>query len=142
MAAVSTKWLVALGAATAFSAAPALAQDKSSKLHDVMAKNMKQMQQMTMTGDVDRDFATMMKHHHQGGIEMAQVQARDGKDPEMRQQAQKIIEAQKKEIAELDRWLQTKGKSSPSAKSGESSSTGGSSSGQSGSSGHSRHGSK
>lgn len=128
--------------ASAVLATPALAQHKSSPLHQVMSKNMQEMQAMKMTGDIDRDFATMMKHHHQSGIEMAQVQARNGKDPELRQQAQKIIEAQKKEIAELDRWLQAKGKSSPSAKSGESSNSGGSSIGQPGSAGHSAHGSK
>lgn len=130
--------------AGALLAAPAFAQDKSSEMHQMMSKNMQEMQSMKMTGDIDRDFATMMKHHHQSGIEMARVQARIGKDPELRQQAQKIMESQKKEIAELDRWLQSKGKSSPSAKSGESSSSSGasSSSGKSGSSDHSGHGSK
>ena len=146
------KLVARLFLASAVIALPAAAQDKSSQLHQVMSKNMQEMQSMKMTGDIDRDFATMMKHHHQSGIEMAQVQARNGKDPEMRQQAQKIIEAQKKEIAELDRWLQAKGKSSPSAKSGESTgssssghdskgaSAGSSSSGKSGASDHSGHG--
>ena len=131
-------------AASALVAAPVLAQDKSSKLHQVMSKNTQEMHSMQMTGNVDQDFAMMMKHHHQAGIEMAQVQAREGKDPEMRQQAQKIIESQKKEMAELDEWLQAKGQSSPAAKSGGSPSSSSGASGSSagsGSSGHSGHGS-
>ena len=126
---------VLASAAAALFTASALAQDKSASLHDVMAKSMKQMQSMQMTGDVDKDFAMMMKHHHQSGIEMSQVQVREGKDPELKKQAQKIIDAQKKEIAELDRWMQTKsgaGKSS-APKSGSSGSE---------SSGHAGHGSK
>lgn len=133
MAARSRKWLAGVGAAAALLATPAVSQDKSAKLHDVMAKSMKEMQQMSMTGDVDRDFAMMMKQHHRSGIEMAQVQAREGKDPQLRQQAQKIIEGQKKELAELDRWLEAKGK-------GASSKPGGSA--ESGSAGHSSHGSR
>ena len=127
-----------LSAACALLAAPALAQDKS--LHDVMAKNMKEMQSMQMTGDVDKDFAMMMKHHHQSGIEMAQVQASEGKDPELKQQAQKIIESQKKEMAELDRWMKSKGGTQASGKSGAAQSGSSGHSGGSGQSGHSGHG--
>lgn len=87
----------------------AFAQDKSSPLHEAMSKGMQQMQSMQMTGDVDKDFAMMMRHHHQSGIEMAQIELREGKDPQMKKQAQKIIDGQKKEIAEFDRWMQAKG---------------------------------
>lgn len=142
---LSLRVLLSSAAASALLAAmPVSAQDKSSEMHQMMSKNMQEMESMKMTGDIDRDFAMMMKHHHQSGMEMARVQARNGKDPELRQQAQKIMESQKKEMAELDRWLQAKGKSSPSAKSDESSSSssGSSSSGKSGSSDHSGHGSK
>ena len=110
---------------------PAFAQDKPADLHQAMSKSMKEMQSMKMTGDVDPDFAMMMKHHHQSGVDMARVQVRDGKDPEMKEQAQKIIDAQTKEIAELDRWLQAH-KANPAAKRGGESS----SSGQSSHSGH------
>lgn len=125
----------AVGAAVSM---PAFAQDKSSGLHGVMAKSMKEMQSMPMTGDVDKDFAMMMKHHHQSGIEMAQLQVREGTDPELKQQAQKIIDGQKKEMADLDRWLQSKGGSQGAAKGGTSSQS--SSSGASGQSGeHAGH---
>lgn len=61
--------------------------------------------QMKMTGDQDYDFAMMMKMHHEKGIKMAQKELDKGKDPEMRAAAQKIIDAQKKEIADFEKWL-------------------------------------
>ena len=96
-------------AASFLFALPAFGEEKSSPLHQAMSKSMKEMHSMKMTGDVDRDFAMMMKHHHQSGIDMARVQLREGKDPELKKQAQKIVDAQTKEIAELDRWMQSKG---------------------------------
>jgi len=62
-------------------------------------------QHMKMTGNQDYDFAMMMKMHHEKGIKMAQKELDKGKDPEMRAAAQKIIDAQKKEIADFDKWL-------------------------------------
>ena len=38
------------------------------------------MESMKMTGDTDRDFATMMKAHHQGAIDMAQMELQNGND--------------------------------------------------------------
>ena len=66
---------------------------------------MKSMESMKMTGDTDRDFAKMMKMHHQGAIDMAQVELKNGKDAKMRAMAKRIIEAQQKEIKEFDQWL-------------------------------------
>ncbi len=63
------------------------------------------MSSMPMSGDTDMDFAMMMRAHHQGAIDMAQVELRDGKNPQMRKMANQIIAAQKKEIAEIDRFL-------------------------------------
>jgi uncharacterized protein (DUF305 family) len=58
-----------------------------------------------LTGNTDRDFVTMMIPHHQGAIEMAEVQLKYGKDPEIRALSEKIIAAQKAEIAEMTAWL-------------------------------------
>lgn len=60
---------------------------------------------MTMTGDQDYDFAIMMRMHHLQGVKMAQKEIDKGKDPDMRTAAKKIVDAQKKEIAEFDKWL-------------------------------------
>ena len=37
--------------------------------------------------------------HHQGAIDMAEVELKHGKDPKVRKLAQDIIKAQKREIA-------------------------------------------
>ena len=66
---------------------------------------MKGMCDMQMTGNPDVDFATMTRSHHVDGLEMARAELANGKDPAMKKMAQKIIDAQTKEIAEFDRWL-------------------------------------
>jgi uncharacterized protein (DUF305 family) len=70
---------------------------------DAHMKMMKDME-MTTTGDPDRDFVTMMIPHHQGAVDMAKVQLRYGKDPELRALAEKIIADQEKELAEMRAW--------------------------------------
>ena len=63
------------------------------------------MQKMTMTGDTDKDFAMMMKMHHQQGVDMAQMEIDHGKSPVMKKMAKQIIAAQNKEIRQFDQWL-------------------------------------
>lgn len=58
-----------------------------------------------MTGNPDRDLVVMMMPHHQGAIDMARIYLRDGKDPEVRRMAEKIITDQEREIAEFQAWL-------------------------------------
>ena len=82
---------------------------KNMDMQAMMKGNNDQMSGMKMTGNVDVDFAMMMRIHHQGAIDMAQVELRDGKAPEMRKMAKDIIAAQKKEIAQLDRFLAKSG---------------------------------
>ena len=69
------------------------------------SKMMKQMGGMSMTGDVDYDFAANMRMHHQMAVEMAQAELQNGKNPEMLRMAKDIIAAQKKEIAVFDQWI-------------------------------------
>ncbi|KAF1068144.1 MAG: hypothetical protein GAK45_01457 [Pseudomonas citronellolis] len=56
------------------------------------------------TGDTDQDFVTHMLAHHQGAVDMAQVQLKYGSDPQLRQLAEAIIAAQQKEIVLMQRW--------------------------------------
>ena len=77
----------------------------SMEMHKSMMKGMKDMESMPMSGNADRDFAMMMKHHHQGGVDMAEAELKHGKDAKMRGMAEKIIKAQKNEIKELNEWL-------------------------------------
>ncbi|MCW3797990.1 DUF305 domain-containing protein [Sphingomonas sp. BN140010] len=62
-----------------------------------------------MTGDQDRDFATMMITHHQGAIDMARQELSRGRDPEMRALAAKVIADQQREITQMQGWLERRG---------------------------------
>ena len=76
--------------------------------HDMKASmmmGMDGMQKMPMSGDVDKDFAMMMKMHHQQAVNMSEMELADGKSTEMKSMAKQIIVAQKKEIAQFDKWL-------------------------------------
>lgn len=75
----------------------------------MMKDNNEMMASMEMTGNPDIDFALMMRSHHQGGINMAEAELRDGKNPKMRKMAKTIIAAQKKEIAQLNQFLSKNG---------------------------------
>ena len=76
--------------------------------HDMKASmmmGMEGMQKMAMSGDTDKDFAMMMKMHHQQALNMAEMELANGKSAEMKAMAKQIIVAQKKEIAQFDKWL-------------------------------------
>lgn len=61
------------------------------------------------TGDADRDFVSHMAPHHQGAIDMAQVELKYGKDPTLRKLASRIVAAQRDEIALMERWQKAHG---------------------------------
>lgn len=60
---------------------------------------------MEMSGDLDRDFVKSMLMHHRHGVEMARIQAEQGKDARAKEFARKVIESQTKEIRQLENWL-------------------------------------
>ena len=66
---------------------------------------MKDMDGMSMTGDMDYDFAANMRKHHQMAVDMSQAELKGGKNPKMLKMAKGIIAAQKKEIATFDQWM-------------------------------------
>jgi uncharacterized protein (DUF305 family) len=49
-----------------------------------MQKMRQDMENAPMIGDADHDFVAMMVPHHQGAVDMAQVELQYGKDPGMR----------------------------------------------------------
>ena len=77
----------------------------SEGMKSSMAMGMDKMQKMSMSGDTDKDFAMMMKMHHQQAVDMANMQLKHGKSSEMKKMAKQIIAAQNKEIAQFDKWL-------------------------------------
>jgi uncharacterized protein (DUF305 family) len=69
--------------------------------------HLKMMQGMHIaySGNADVDFVRGMIAHHQGAIDMANVELQFGKDPENHKLAREIISAQNKEIARMKGWL-------------------------------------
>jgi uncharacterized protein (DUF305 family) len=61
---------------------------------------------MTTGGAFDRMFLQMMIVHHQGAIDMSQTELAQGSNPAAHQLAQKIIDTQQAEIAEMQDLLQ------------------------------------
>jgi uncharacterized protein (DUF305 family) len=77
----------------------------SQQMHESMMAGMQKMQGMRPTGDTDKDFAMMMRMHHQQAVDMAKAEVQHGKSPELKAMAQKMINDQQKEIRQLDKWL-------------------------------------
>lgn len=59
-------------------------------------------------GDPDEYFVESMIAHHIGAVEMARVQIKYGKDPELIKLAENIISAQIVEIEQMKKWLENK----------------------------------
>ncbi len=66
------------------------------------------MMEGVMANDPDMAFVRGMIPHHQGAIDMAKIVQQYGDDPETREWAARIIEAQEGEIAEMQAWLDRK----------------------------------
>ena len=80
---------------------PGAARSASDDFYGLMSEAMERMHtgmHVAPSGDVDRDFATMMIPHHQGAIDMAVLELRFGRDKRLRRLAQSIIVDQGQEI--------------------------------------------
>ena len=78
-------------------------------MQPMMMDMQQKMSTMKSSGNVDVDFAMMMRVHHQSAITMAEAELQNGKDPQMRVMAKDIIRAQKKEISAFDKFLAKRG---------------------------------
>ncbi|MGI3901769.1 MAG: CopM family metallochaperone [Janthinobacterium lividum] len=87
-------------AMTPAASAPGSADAAFLAANDAMMKGM----EVRPTGNADRDFVAMMLPHHQGAVDMARVELRYGKDPELRKLATAIVRAQEVEIAAMRNW--------------------------------------
>lgn len=78
----------------------------SGHMHD-MAMGMEGMTALRELSGKDFDIAFMsqMITHHQGAIDMAEQTLKVAKHPETKQEAQKVVDAQTKEIAQMEGWL-------------------------------------
>lgn len=77
----------------------------SNEMMAVMHQMMSKMDTMQKTNDPDVDFAKMMKVHHQGAIDMSNLELQKGKDDSIKRMAQKIINEQQAEIQQLNAIL-------------------------------------
>ncbi|KAF0966150.1 DUF305 domain-containing protein [Rhodococcus sp. T7] len=61
---------------------------------------------MALSGtEFDRQWLTMMIEHHEGAVEMANVELADGENPDAKQMAADIVTAQQREIADMQAAL-------------------------------------
>ena len=85
---------------------PILAQQSASNaMMKSMQSGMTKMMGMKMTGDPDHDFAMMLKMHHQGAVEMADLEIKQGTNAQVKALATRIKATNQKEIKELDQFM-------------------------------------
>jgi hypothetical protein len=60
-----------------------------------------EMNELQVTGDLDRDFVALMVPHHQSGVDMARIYLESGSDPELRRLAEQIVASQEAEIGHM-----------------------------------------
>ena len=65
------------------------------------------MASMQMSGDFDVDYANAMIAHHQGALDMAQMEVAQGKDEKMKAMAQSILNKQNQEQNNLKAFTQS-----------------------------------
>ena len=94
------------GETTATSMGGSMAMDEA---HTALMAGMDQMNNDMMTGgmapDIDVAFVCSMIPHHQGAIDMARAELAHGDSQWAKDMAQKVIDAQEKEIADMLNWL-------------------------------------
>ena len=55
--------------------------------------------------DIDKDYAAQMIPHHQSAVDMAKVYQKFGKEKELLNLSDMIVQHQTSEIAQLKAWL-------------------------------------
>ena len=97
--------IVGLSACTKENNGIQLQAHDQNRMMDTMHAMMTRMDAMPKTNDPEVDFVKMMIMHHQGAINMANVELQDGKNDSLKRIAQKIINEQQSEIQELNTFL-------------------------------------
>lgn len=87
-----------------------MTKDHQKAAMEGMMKMDRDMMQGMMKDDADVAFVCGMIAHHQGAIDMANVELQHGDDAWAKEMAKKVIDAQTKEIAEMTTWLKDNAK--------------------------------
>ena len=74
------------------------ARKADADLDKSMERMHAEMQKVHYSGNADADFASLMVPHHQGAVQMAEVELQFGSNPRLRRLAQEIILTQQSEI--------------------------------------------
>ena len=77
---------------------------KNSMMESMETMNTKMMG-MQMTNNPDKDFAGMMKIHHEGAINMANIEIAEGKNNELLKMAAKMKQDQNAEVIQFEKFL-------------------------------------
>lgn len=83
----------------------ALQSHNENQMMSIMHDMMNQMDTMQMTDDPEIDFPSLMIMHHQGAINMANLELQKGTSDSLKTIAQNIIDMQQMEITEFDTYL-------------------------------------
>jgi uncharacterized protein (DUF305 family) len=78
-----------------------------NRMMDSMHAMMSRMEGMSPTNDPEIDFPKMMIMHHQGAINMGNVQIQEGKNDSLKRFSLKMIAAQQMEIQDMTNILAT-----------------------------------
>jgi uncharacterized protein (DUF305 family) len=98
LAAISLVVGMAVGSTSSNSFGASTEKSFQQLMDEAMTAMDRGMENATMTGDPDHDFAAMMIPHHQGAVDMAKTELLYGRDPVLRRLAQEIIVTQEQEI--------------------------------------------
>ncbi|HZW38132.1 MAG TPA: DUF305 domain-containing protein [Ignavibacteriaceae bacterium] len=82
-------------------------KQNKEELKTTMEKMHSQMMNTEKTGDPNKDFAQLMSEHHKAAIEMSQQVVQNGKNQEVKDIANKIIEENNTDLEKLSKYDNT-----------------------------------
>lgn len=78
---------------------------ETSEMKKLMDGMMTKMHQQKTTGNNDIDYANMMLQHHQGAVDMANLQISKGNNSTLKEFSRKVIADQQKEITFMGEFI-------------------------------------
>lgn len=81
-----------------------------------MSLMIEKMNSTKLTGDFDNDYAALMIVHHQGAVDLSEMEVAKGSDAQMKKMAQTMVSDHKSEIEQLKSFVSHHDPSSPEHK--------------------------